>query len=120
LAGVVHLAQSEEGPLPRPNVGVETAGPPAPPETPGPGQTPPGPGVEPPQTGTASVTPAPAEGAAPDWLKAFREKYPVERPPPPPSGEGTVTNVEFFGVKGDKRPDGTPVEIAPKQPAPAP
>ena len=85
--------------------------------------------VTPPETGRVAEAPsgkaAPArpddllptlpriEDAPPDWVKQWREKYPVGEteaatPPVPgvePGGK-TTTEVKFFGVDGGKRPGG--------------
>jgi len=116
LAGVVRLWQPDaSGPIP----------PPSPPSSP--------PAVAqatvPPSPGTQTLPPAPlpvVEDGRPDWLKKFQEKYPVgqPKPPTPPTppvppvqtgGDKPPSEVKFFGVKGDKRDPGSPVE-APKKP----
>jgi len=53
----------------------------------------------------------------PEWLQRFREKYPTERPETPKE-EGPSPDVKFFGVKGEKREDGSPVQLDPESPAP--
>ncbi|HUU09644.1 MAG TPA: hypothetical protein VM431_03800 [Phycisphaerae bacterium] len=68
------------------------------------------------------------EESPPDWLAEFRKKYPAGKGPPPPVEPRSPSNVKFFGVRGDKREPGAPVEVpngpssppgpAPKAPAP--
>jgi len=72
-----------------------------------------------PPTTAGTESPAPAEPAtgASAWLSQFRDKYPAERPPVPEQ-EGPPEDVKFFGVKGEKREGGTPVELQPSPPAP--
>jgi len=73
------------------------------------------PGVS--EPGTATPEPTQASSGPPEWLKRFREKYPAGRPPPPKE-EVPASNVKFFGVKGEKREDGSPVQLGPEAPAP--
>jgi len=59
-----------------------------------------------------------------EWLERMRQKYPArgrvqpagpqEAAPPPDPEAGTPPDVKFFGVKGDKRGEGAPVEIPSK------
>lgn len=67
-----------------------------------------GPETAPPETGSD------VEPPAADWLEAFRQKYPAGRSLTTPADP--TTNVKFFGVKGEKRKNGEPVEQ--KGPAP--
>ncbi len=62
---------------------------------------------EPSAAGGSSTAPGSAERASepPDWLKRFQKKYPASGPTPPGSEE-TPSEVEFFGVKGEKRQGG--------------
>jgi len=115
VVGVLRLWQpAEPGTTPGTSAGVpgSTIDNPTPP-TPEPG---PGTGLPvPPDPG-----PKPAASGPPGWLEQFRKKYPAVRPPAPGSDE-PPPNVEFFGVKGEKRTNGSPVEVNPKQtPNPAP
>jgi len=100
-----------------------------PPEAPGP-VPPPSPSPSPPAVAQTTVPPSPptplpvVDDGQPDWLKGFQEKYPVGRPklPTPPvppvqtGGDKPPSEVKFFGVKGDKRDDGSPVEVSKKPP----
>ncbi len=115
VAGVVRLWQPEpppgSPPSPKPAAVAPTPTPPKPAAV-APTPAPPSP---------ARPLPAVEEGLA-DWLKEFQKKYPVAPPKPPaPSvppaqaGDKPPSEVKFFGVKGDKRETGTPVE-APKKP----
>jgi hypothetical protein len=63
-------------------------------------------------TGSAETATEP-----PEWLQRFREKYPTVRPETP-KGETPSPDVKFFGVKGEKREDGSPVQLDPESPAP--
>jgi len=130
LAGVVRLWRLEEsGPI----------SPPSPPASPpAVAQTPPAlPNTQTPASAPPSAPEPRVADTLPDWLKAFREKYPVGQPklpsplpiqptppvPPVSHGDKPPSNVEFFGVKGDKRGDGTPVELTttpPSKPQPMP
>ncbi|MFO8013841.1 MAG: hypothetical protein R6X20_11130, partial [Phycisphaerae bacterium] len=67
--------------------------------------------------GPATTEPPKASTEPPAWLKAFREKYPTTRPEVPPE-DVAPSDVKFFGVKGEKRPDGSPVQLDPEAPAP--
>jgi hypothetical protein len=69
------------------------------------------------QAGHVRPEPAETDQEPPAWLKQFRERYPVKRPDLPKE-EGPPPNVKFFGVKGEKRKDGSPVEPEPDTPAP--
>ena len=127
-AGVIHLGQSEPPP---------PSSPPSPPAavaqtTPSPpaavAQTPPSP--KPAAVARTPTPPAPprpqptAEQGPPDWLKELQKKYPVARPAPPAPpappvppvqvGDPAPSEVKFFGVKGDKREAGAPVEVRKK------
>ena len=126
VAGVVRLGQPElSGP----------ASPPSPPPSTG-AQTPPSVGVQPP----APSAPLPTVGQTPpDWLKELRKEFAVggstpqptqpgqpgqpSSPVPPvpraPNGETLPSEVKFFGVKGEKRENGSPVEV-PERPRPKP
>ena len=69
-----------------------------------------GPGERPedtPGAGPTSAGPGPDAGESPpDWLKRFQRKYPTTVPTPPKRQE-TTSDVEFFGVKGEKRRNGS-------------
>jgi len=58
--------------------------------------------------------PEPVPEGPPDWLEQFRKKYPATRPPAPKTEE-PPSDVEFFGVKGEKRMNGSPVEVKSKK-----
>jgi len=114
VAGVVRLWQPETpGPVPPPS---------PPPSPPAVAQT-----TVPSSPGTQTLPPASravVEDGLPDWLKEFQEKYPVGQPKPPTppvppvqtGGDKPPSEVKFFGVKGDKRDDGSPVEVLKKPP----
>jgi len=130
-AGVIQLGQSEpppppavvaQTPTPPPAVVAQTPTPPPPAavaQTP----TPPKPAAVA-QTPTPPASPRPqprAEQGPPDWLKELQKKYPVARPKPPAPpvppvqvGDPPPSEVKFFGVKGDKRGAGAPVEVQKK------
>ncbi len=63
--------------------------------------------------------PAPEETSAeaPAWLEQFRKKYPAGRPPVPVE-DAPPPDVKFFGVKGEKRGEGSPVQLGPDESAP--
>ena len=69
-------------------------------------------GYEPPEP-TPEQTPA----ETPAWLEQFRKKYPAGRPPVP-AEDAPPPDVKFFGVKGEKREEGRPVQLDPETPAP--
>jgi len=74
-------------------------------------------------TGTEAAPPATGLATDPtdtDWLEQFRQKYPAGRPPTTTPTDDAATNVKFFGVKGQKRKDGDPVEKKSPAPKPAP
>jgi hypothetical protein len=66
------------------------------------------------QEGPVTAGAAETSTEPPEWLKRFQQKYPAERPEVPVKDE-TPSNVKFFGVKGEKRPDGSPVQADPQE-----
>jgi len=114
VVGVVQLYRPEES-----GTGTETAvGGPAhgagaqktPAAEPGTAEGPVEPPPEPSTAGSALTAPGPnASGSPPDWLKRFRKKYPASGPAPT-KGRDTTSEVEFFGVKGEKRQGGSAAE----------
>jgi len=85
----------------------------------GEGGSPPAPGPSLPETAPAETVPAVGPADA-DWLERFRKKYPVAQTSTVKPPRAPPTNLEFFGIKGERRKDGEPVEQKAPAPKPAP